>query len=163
MTHSESNVTDELDIPRRPSGVRYFVLFATFLSAVLLYLDRFCMNHAQQYVKEDLRLTNEDLSWWMSAFFLSYALAQVPSGWLTDRFGPRGMLTVYILVWSFFTAAMGWAMGLTMLLAVRLGMGLGQAGAYPTAAVVVGHWCRPRRGHGLLRAGGRRDRRRRVP
>lgn len=135
----------------RPSAVRYVVLFATFLSAVLLYLDRFCMNYAQRYVKEDLGLNDEHISWCMSAFFLSYALAQVPSGWLTDRFGARRMLTVYILVWSFFTAAMGWAMGLAMLVAVRLGAGLGQAGAYPTAAAVVGHWV-PLRRRGLASA-----------
>lgn len=132
---------------QRPSAVRYFVLFATFLSAVLLYLDRYCMSYAQRYVKEDLGLDDRDIGWAMSIFFLSYALAQVPSGRLTDRFGPRSMLTVYILVWSFFTAAMGWAAGLMMLVAVRLGAGLGQAGAYPTAAAVVGHWVPlPRRG-----------------
>jgi nitrate/nitrite transporter NarK len=76
----------------------------------------------------------------MSAFFLSYALAQVPSGWLTDRFGSRLMLTYYILAWSFFTAAIGWVTGLVMLLTVRLAAGLAQAGAYPTAASVVGRW-----------------------
>ena len=140
MSDSGFDVVGTTDSQAGSGGVRYFVLFATFLSAVLLYLDRFCMNYAQRYVKEDLGLNDRHISWCMSAFFLSYALAQVPSGWLTDRFGPRRMLTLYILVWSFFTAAMGWAMGLTILLAVRLGAGLGQAGAYPTAAVVVGHW-----------------------
>ncbi len=123
-----------------PTPVRHLVVFATFLTAVLLYLDRFCMNYAQRYVKEDLGLSDRELGWCMSAFFLSYALAQVPSGWLTDRYGARLMLTVYILAWSFFTAAMGWVTGLVMLLMVRLAAGLGQAGAYPTAAAVVGRW-----------------------
>jgi sugar phosphate permease len=123
-----------------PTLVRHLVVFATFLTAVLLYLDRFCMNYAQRYVKEDLGLSDRELGWCMSAFFLSYALAQVPSGWLTDRYGARLMLTVYILAWSFFTAAMGWVSGLVMLLMVRLAAGLGQAGAYPTAAAVVGRW-----------------------
>ncbi len=120
--------------------IRYLVVGVTFLSSLLLYLDRFCVNYAQELVKEDLGISNQQLAWCMSSFFISYALAQVPSGWLTDRYGPRLMLTYYILVWSFFTAAMGWVTGFAMLLAVRLAAGLGQAGAYPTAASVVGRW-----------------------
>ncbi len=126
--------------PERPTFVRYFVVIATFLTAVLLYLDRFCMNFAQQYVKEDLGLTKQQIDWCMSAFFATYALAQVPSGGLTDRFGPRVMLTLYVLAWSFFTAAMGWVGGIVGLLLVRMAAGASQAGAYPTAARIVGHW-----------------------
>lgn len=132
----------------RPTGVRYWVLAAAFLSAVLLYLDRFCMNYAQRYVKEDLGLTDDQLGWCMSAFFLSYAAAQVPSGWLTDRYGARAMLSLYILVWSAFTAAMGAVGGFMGLLLVRLLAGVGQAGAYPTCASVVRNWM-PISGRGM--------------
>lgn len=142
---------DDRAASEAPTSIRHWVVFATFCTSVLLYLDRFCMNYAQRYVKEDLGLDDRHIAWCMSAFFVSYALAQVPSGWLTDLFGARKMLAVYILVWSFFTAAMGWAMGLAILLAVRLGAGLGQAGAYPTAAAIVGHWV-PFRRRGLASA-----------
>lgn len=124
----------------RPTHVRYRVLFICFLSAVLLYLDRFCMNFAQQYVKEDLGLSEDQLGYCMSAFFFAYALFQVPSGWLTDRFGPRATLTLYILIWSLFTALMGAVMGFLGLLVVRMAAGVGQAGAYPTCASVVRRW-----------------------
>ena len=125
---------------QRPTPIRHFVVLVTFLTSLLLYLDRFCVNYAQQLVIEDLGISEREFGWCMSAFFVSYALAQVPSGWLTDRFGSRLMLTFYIVIWSFFTAAMGWVTGLTMLIIVRLAAGLGQAGAYPTAASVVGRW-----------------------
>lgn len=123
-----------------PTGVRYRVLFVTFAAALLLYLDRFCMNFAQRYVKEDLRLSEAQIDSCMSAFFLAYGLAQVPTGGLTDRFGSRSMLAIYILAWSFFTAAMGWVGGFVALIAVRLAAGVSQAGAYPTSARVVGQW-----------------------
>lgn len=125
---------------RPPSTVRYRVLFVTFLTAVLLYLDRFCMTYAQRYIKEDLRLSDAQIEYCLSAFFLAYSLAQVPSGGLTDRFGSRAMLTIYVLAWSFFTAAMGWVGGFAGLFAVRLAAGLSQAGAYPTGARVVAQW-----------------------
>lgn len=125
---------------QKPTGIRYLVLLVTFGMAFLLYLHRFCMSYAQRYVREDLSLTNDDLSFCFSAFFFSYALAQVPSGWLSDRFGARTMLTIYILVWSFFTATMGFTVGFASLLLVRLATGIGQAGAYPTAAGLIARW-----------------------
>ena len=124
----------------RPTCVRYLVLAATFAMAFLLYLHRFCMSYAQRYIREDLSISNDDLSFCFSAFFLTYALAQVPSGWMSDRFGARIMLAIYILVWSFFTAMIGMTIGVISLLAVRLLAGVGQAGAYPTAASLIGKW-----------------------
>jgi sugar phosphate permease len=124
----------------RPTRVRHFVLGVTFAMAFLLYLHRFCMSYAQTYIREDLSISNDELSFCFSAFFLTYALAQVPSGWMSDHFGARMMLTIYILVWSFFTAMMGMTAGVVSLLAVRLLAGIGQAGAYPTAASLIGKW-----------------------
>lgn len=123
-----------------PTHVRYLVVFVTFLAAWLLYLHRFCISYAQRYIKEDLSLTDEQLGYCFSAFFFAYALAQVPSGWLSDRFGPRRMLTLYILTWSFFTGMIGLTMGFVMLLVVRIATGLGQAGAYPTSAALIRRW-----------------------
>ncbi len=124
----------------KPTRVRYMVLGVTFAMAFLLYLHRFCMSYAQRYIREDLNISNDALSFCFSAFFLTYALAQVPSGWMSDRFGARTMLTIYILVWSFFTAMLGMTAGVISLLAVRLLAGIGQAGAYPTAASLIGKW-----------------------
>ncbi|MBL8850072.1 MAG: MFS transporter [Planctomycetaceae bacterium] len=136
MSHSHN------DTPGAASAtvVRRWVLGITALTAVLLYLDRFCMAFAQRYVKEDLGLSDAQIDTCMSVFFLSYGLAQVPAGGLTDRFGSRAMLTIYILAWSFFTASMGWVGGFVGLVAVRLAAGVSQAGAYPTGARVVGQW-----------------------
>ena len=124
----------------QPTRIRHLVVFVAFLSALLLYLHRFCLSFTQQFVKEDLGLSNDQFSWCLSAFFFAYALGQVPSGWMSDRFGARVMLTTYILVWSAFTALIGLSTGFVMLLLTRVGIGLGQAGAYPTSAALVGRW-----------------------
>lgn len=124
----------------QPTGVRFLVLGTAFSVSFLLYLHRFMLTYAQQYIREDLRLSHAEIGWCQFAFFITYALAQVPSGRLSDRFGPRMMLAIYILVWSGFTVCMGLVGGLFTLLAVRAAVGLGQAGAYPTCAVVVGKW-----------------------
>ena len=120
--------------------VRYRVVFMTTVMAILLYLDRFCVSFAEIFIKQDLGLPDYQIGWLQSCFFGVYALAQVPSGWLTDRFGGRLMLTIYIIIWSTFTAMMGFAWGIASLLLFRGLIGLGQAGAYPTGANLVSKW-----------------------
>ena len=141
-----------------PTTIRYRVVAVTALMAVLLYLDRFCISFAEIYIKEDLSLSDTQIAWILSAFFWTYALAQVPSGWLTDRFGGRVMLTIYVLLWSLFTGLTGAAIGFITLLALRLGFGVAQAGAYPTSAALVSRWI-PLSGRGtassLIAFGGR--------
>ncbi|QDT88999.1 MFS transporter [Gimesia algae] len=122
------------------SYVRYRVIFVCMLMAVLLYLDRFCISFAEVFIKDELGLSDEQIGILLGSFFVSYALCQVPSGWFSDRFGARKMLTIYILMWSLFTAMTGLATGFIMLLIFRLGFGLSQAGAYPTSANIVSKW-----------------------
>ena len=132
-----------------PTNVRYRIIGATTLAAVVLYLDRICI---AEIVKLDefrnaLSLTKEQTGGIMSAFFLAYALGQVPAGWLSDRFGARRMLPLYILIWSVCTILTGLATGFFMLIAVRLLFGIAQAGCYPTAGSLVKRWVPlPRRG-----------------
>jgi len=123
-----------------PTRVRYHVVAVSALMAVLLYLDRFCISFAEVFIKEDLGLTDGQVGWMLSAFFWTYALSQVPSGWLTDRFGPRVMLTSYVLAWSLLTGLTGAAAGFGMLMLLRFGFGIAQAGAYPTGASIIGRW-----------------------
>ncbi|MFT4555401.1 MAG: ACS family glucarate transporter-like MFS transporter [Porticoccaceae bacterium] len=124
----------------RATRIRYLIVAAATLMSFLLYLDRFCVSFAVDYIRQDLGMSQGQVKWFLSAFFWSYALAQVPSGWLSDRYGARIMLVIYILTWSFFTGLIGAANSFAMLIVSRLGLGFGQAGAYPTAASIVGRW-----------------------
>lgn len=125
----------------RPTGVRHLIVLLLTLMSVLLYLDRFCVSFAGDYIKEDLGLSQTQMSLLLGPFFfLFYALAQVPSGWLADRFGARLMLSIYVIAWSLFTAQMGLVAGFAMLLVARLMCGITQAGAYPTAGGVISRW-----------------------
>ncbi len=131
---------EEVATQVRATRIRYLIVAAATLMSFLLYLDRFCVSFAVDYIRQDLGMSQGQVKWFLSAFFWSYALAQVPSGWLSDRYGARIMLVIYILTWSFFTGLIGAANSFAMLIVSRLGLGFGQAGAYPTAASIVGRW-----------------------
>lgn len=129
--------------PERATHVRYVVVAVATLMSLLLYLDRFCFSFAQNYVAEDLRLSDGQIAWLHSSFFWAYALAQVPSGQLADRFGPRLMLVVYILGWSLLTGFQGLAFSFLFFLMCRFGTGAAQAGAYPSAGTLLSRWVPP--------------------
>lgn len=124
----------------RPTKVRYVMILLAMLVAVLLYLDRICMSTAAESVMQDLQISKSELDWLLGAFFWTYALGQLPAGWLGDRFGARWMLAAYVVLWSLSTGLMGVADSVTVVLILRLFTGLFEAGAYPVAASIVRRW-----------------------
>src|SRR6184192_1586178 len=100
------------EIPSRvePTRVRYGVLgFACTLS-MITYLDRACWGSAAAHIIKFLGLGSiDDLQWAITAFSVSYAVFEVPSGWLGDVIGPRVVLIRILLWWSLFTALTGLA------------------------------------------------------
>src|SRR5688572_1265368 len=117
--------------PPRASHVRFLIVGLCVLMSVLLYLDRFAITPATGAIETDLQLTHTQFGEAVGAFFLAYALMQIPSGWITDTFGARWMLALYVVSWSLATIGLGWAQGLTAIWAMRLILGIMQAGAYP--------------------------------
>jgi ACS family glucarate transporter-like MFS transporter len=107
-----------------------------------LYLDRICIAEIAKLddFKTGLGLNETQTGAMLSAFFFSYALGQMPAGWLSDRFGARKMLPLYICVWSLCTMLTGLASGFAMLIVARLLFGIAQAGCYPTASSLIKRW-----------------------
>lgn len=144
----------------RPTTVRYWIVGVTTLASFMLYWHRTCIAEVLKYdaIVAELSLTSSLTGWTLSGFFLTYALFQVPSGWLSDRLGARAMFSLYIVAWSVCTAGASLAGGFWGMLVARLGLGVAQAGAYPTSGALISRWVPVnRRGlsSGLVTAGGR--------
>lgn len=129
-------------MPARPTSVRHQILAATTLAAFLMYLDRACLAWMldSDSFKAAIPLGKEQANHLKSAFFWAYALAQVPAGWLAERFGKRTLMTLLIVLWSGFTALTGFSNGLVMLFVARIGCGLAEAGAYPISGSLLSRW-----------------------
>lgn len=121
-------------------GRRHLLVLGTFLLAVLLYVDRVCISTAKGPVTAELRLSDTEFGWVLSAFSLGYALCQTPAGMLADRYGPRRVLAAVVVLWSIFTGLTGAVAGLAALLAVRFLFGAGEAGAFPSMARAIYAW-----------------------
>lgn len=123
---------------------RYTVLTILFCSWLLCYVDRMVMATAIPFIAKDFDLSPLEMGQVLSAFFLGYALMQIPGGVLADRFGPRAILTSSIVWWSVLTAMTGMVPGLIAILVVRVLFGVGE-GLFPAAAAkALSNWF-PRR------------------
>lgn len=125
-----------------PSRVRGRIIAVSMAMAFILYLDRICLAEIVKAVsfQQEITLTKDQIGNVLGVFFLSYALFQVPAGWASDRFGARSMLTIYIVLWSAFTALTGLVSSYPALMAMRLLCGAAEAGAYPTSGALIRRW-----------------------
>jgi ACS family glucarate transporter-like MFS transporter len=125
---------------QHPTRARHVMLGFTLAAMAVAYLDRVCISTAAPSVKADLGLSDAQMGVVFSAFTLAYALFEVPSGWLADRFGARWMLTRIVLWWSAMTAATGAAWSFGSLVALRSLFGMGEAGVLPSMARAYSRW-----------------------
>ncbi|HVE42365.1 MAG TPA: MFS transporter [Planctomycetota bacterium] len=133
--------------PLAPSRARFNVLYFGIAIAVIQYIDRVCISWAMPEIRESLKLVGKEhddaVGYIFGAFTVAYALFEIPTGWLGDRFGTRKTLVRVVLWWSFFTAATGWVMGLTSLIIVRFLFGMGEAGCFPNLTRAFSTWLPP--------------------
>ena len=131
-----------------PSNTRMNgVLFLLSLSVLINYIDRSNLSIAAPLIKDELRISASQLGILLSAFFWTYALMQIPAGWLVDRFDVKWVFAAGFFVWSAATAVTGILHGFVALLMVRVILGLGESVAFPSYSKILGgHFKEHRRG-----------------
>lgn len=127
-----------------PTRVRYGVLAWLCAAAVIAYIQRNCIGVAEEAIRVDLELTREQMGQVMGAFFLTYAVFQIPTGWIGHVWGSRRALPLFSALWSVSTglAVLG---GFPMLYLTRLSTGAAQAGIFPCSTVSLAKWFPPTR------------------
>jgi len=114
------------------------VLFLLSLSVFINYIDRSNLGIAADLIKDELRISDLQLGILLSAFFWTYALMQIPSGWLVDRFDVKWVFAAGFFVWSASTAITGVLHGFAALLGIRVILGLGESVAFPSYSKILG-------------------------
>ena len=119
---------------------RYAVVLVLFFLSMITYIDRACISVAKEPIAAELHLSDAAMGFIFSAWALGYALDQIPAGWLADAAGPRVALTLVVALWSVLTALTGAAWSFASLVAIRLVLGMAEAGAFPGGARAICNW-----------------------
>lgn len=109
------------------------------LAAVLFlnYVDRGALPAAETLIQADLGLSERELGVLLSAFFWSYALLQIPVGWLAERYGARRVLAAGLSVWALATMLVGVAHTFATLLLLRILLGIGESVGFPCVSKLL--------------------------
>jgi ACS family hexuronate transporter-like MFS transporter len=111
------------------------ICWLMFASTVLNYMDRQAIALVGPRIRQEFHLSNAGYGWVLAAFYLTYALFQVPAGYLADRAGARRTYAAAVVLWSFAGIATAFvpAQALGILLACRAMLGVGESFNWPCA------------------------------
>ena len=124
----------------KPSGYRWVVFCLLAFGYLLVYFHRLCPAVVALDMQADLQTSGALLGFLAAAYFYPYALMQLPSGLLSDSWGPRKTITVFFALAgaaSIFLGMVG-SMGLAIL--ARILVGLGVAMLFVPTMKVMTNW-----------------------
>nr|WP_233621230.1 MFS transporter [Burkholderia multivorans] len=135
LTESASRATDAT-----PSRKRLLILVLLFVTVVINYLDRSNLSIAAPELFRELNIDPVHAGLVFSAFGWTYALMQIPGGWLVDKVSPRVLYAGALALWSAATLLLGFAGSFVGVIVLRLAVGALEAPAYPINNRVVTTW-----------------------
>ncbi|MEZ4903138.1 MAG: MFS transporter [Spirosomataceae bacterium] len=139
-----------------PHNFRWRIVLLLFLVTTINYIDRNVLSFTMlddAFRKEmlglplDYTLTQADLNdfriqygWVDTAFKVAYALGFIIIGWLIDRLGTKRGFAISIGLWSIMGVASAFASSFRALSVARFGLGVGEAGNFPSGIKSIAEW-----------------------
>jgi MFS transporter, ACS family, D-galactonate transporter len=124
----------------KPTRQRLVILALISTATLINYLDRSVMGVAKPALVAELHISAPVMGLIFSAFSWTYALAQIPGGYVIDRLGTRVTYALSLGLWSAMTALHGLMTGVAGLISARLALGLAEAPCFPANSRVLATW-----------------------
>jgi ACS family sodium-dependent inorganic phosphate cotransporter len=122
------------------SAHRWTLVLMCALATFVSYIDRVAISVAVIPMAETHGWSGAMRGIVLSAFFVGYATAMIPSGWLVARFGGCRVMGGALLVWALLTLAtpLAGALSFTTLIVTRVALGAAEAASFPAAYDLFG-------------------------
>ncbi len=131
---------------QKATQFRWWIVVMLFVVTSINYADRAALAITGPVLSKQIGINAVEMGYIFSAFGWAYVLAQLPGGWLLDRFGSRTVYALSIFVWSLATIAqglVGFFAGITavaVLFALRFAVGIAESPSFPGNSRVVAAW-----------------------
>jgi MFS family permease len=121
--------------PTTAASRKWIIVLLLSLGMVIAYIERANISVvlALDEFKNLFQLADHDRGTLNSAFFWTYALLQIPAGWLVDRYGVKFPYAVAFLFWSVISALTGLANAMWQFIVLRLLLGVGESVVAPAS------------------------------
>jgi sugar phosphate permease len=122
------------------ASFRWRVLIWLLIGGIINYLDRANLAIAAPGMIHDLGLTRTQIGLLGTVFAWTYAVMQLPAGWIIDRFGAKRAYAVGMIWWSVATWLTGVVGSISGLIVMRALLAVGEAPCWPTSAKITAAW-----------------------
>ncbi len=125
---------------KRVGSWRWVVALLLFAIATVNYIDRVNISFAAPFIQAQYHINDFYMGIILSSVLWSYAIMQLPMGYLVDRFQAKRMLGYSQISWGAFSILTALGFGFTSFLAFRIFLGASESPAFPTSAKAVSYW-----------------------
>lgn len=127
-------------LARAVSKIKWHVLPLFVVMFIVNYIDRVNIGFVRQHLATDLGIGAAAYGLGAGLFFVSYALFEVPSNMMLQRFGAKVWLTRIMVTWGLAATGMAFVQGETSFYVMRLLLGAAEAGFFPGVLYYFTQW-----------------------
>lgn len=121
-------------------GLRWYIAVLLFLATVICYIDRLTISTLKPIICDELSLSNQQYSYIMNWFLISYMIFQTVFGGLYDKFGTKKVFSWAISIWSISAILHAVTNGIRGFSFYRFLLGIGEGGNWPGAIKAIAEW-----------------------
>jgi ACS family tartrate transporter-like MFS transporter len=111
-----------------------------FLLYLVNFVDRVNVGFAALTMNKDLGFTPAVYGFGAGIFFAGYSLFQIPANLILEKVGARRWIFCILLVWGVISASNALVQGASGFYAVRVLLGLAEAGFFPGMVLYLTYW-----------------------
>ncbi|MBS0881803.1 MFS transporter [Pantoea sp. JGM49] len=135
-TLSDATITQPTTIGK----LRWGIVLLLLLAAVVNYLDRANLSIANTTIAAEFGFSQTEMGLLLSAFLWPYALANLPAGWLVDKFGPKKMFSWALGLWSTFTVLAAFVNSYSFFYGLRMMLGIAESPFFTSGIKITHRW-----------------------
>jgi len=132
----QTTISPNRKVPRRRWGIALLLGFGVLVN----YFDRVNLSVSHDALQGAFGMSEFMFGVLSSAYNWTYAVLQLPSGLLLDRFGVRRVGILSTIIWSIASFGAAIATGIGSLFGARFLLGIGEAPTFPGNSKAVGYW-----------------------
>lgn len=140
MSQASAEIHASTEKPGRNVRIRWYLIALLVIGGIINYLDRNNLSIANTTIAKEFGLNALQMGLLLSAFSWPYAIANLPAGYLVDRFGPKKMFAWAAGLWSIVSMLSSMANSFGFLYAARVALGVSESPFFTSGLKVADKW-----------------------
>ncbi|MBX7443866.1 MULTISPECIES: MFS transporter [unclassified Arthrobacter] len=140
MSQASAEIDASTEKPGRNVRIRWYLIALLVIGGIVNYLDRNNLSIANTTIAKEFGLNALQMGLLLSAFSWPYAIANLPAGYLVDRFGPKKMFAWAAGLWSIVSMLSSLANSFGFLYAARVALGVAESPFFTSGLKVADKW-----------------------